>query len=63
MRLIRTELIGAENMGPRQMGVGSHIGEELDVAIRKRADEETLVFQSRESGGRFGPAVKIVPYS
>ena len=63
MGLIRAELLGAEKMRPRQMSVGSHIGEELDVAIRKRADGESLGFQSREAGGRVGPAVKMVPYS
>ena len=63
MGLIRSELLGAEKTGPRQMGVGSHIGKELDVAIRKRADGESLVFQSRESGGGVGPAVEMVPYA
>ena len=63
MGLIRTEFVGAEKMRPRQVGVGSHVGEELDVAIRKRADDESFGFQSRESEGRVGPAVKMVPYS
>lgn len=62
MGLVGTELLGAVDMRPRQFGMGGHIGEELGVTIRKRADDETLVFQSRESAGRLRPAFKIVPY-
>lgn len=62
MGFVGSELLGTVNMRPRQFGMGGHIGEELGIGIRKRTDDEPLVFKSRESARRVRPTFKIVPY-
>ena len=47
-------------MGPAQVGVRRHVGEERDVAVREGGGREARV-EGGDAGAGVGPGVQVVP--
>lgn len=56
------KILGGENSRPAEFGVGGHVGEELRVAVGKRANGELLI-QGREASWSVRPRVQEVPHA